>query len=129
MKTLKDLDCTRWFPSEFMFLSDHVCCFHHDSTADACISLHLHVSPPPPPPQMLTDTASSGGSASLLIGTYHRLFGTTSHPSIVRYSDFSDVASYLIQKDLHTSIAAVRGGQSQSPGRSEDLPYGCAEVQ
>lgn len=65
--------------------------------------------------KMLTDTASSGGSASFLIGTYHRLFGTASHPSIVRYNDFSDVASYLVQKGLHTSIAAVRGGQSQSP--------------
>eukprot|EP00731_Ephydatia_muelleri_P017708 Em0010g806a len=31
------------------------------------------------------------------------LFGTTSHPSIVRYSDFSDVASYLIRKDLHSN--------------------------
>ena len=64
---------------------------------------------------MLTDTASSGGSASFLIGIYHRLFGTASHPSIVRYNDFSDVAGYLIQKELHTSVAGVRGGQNQSP--------------
>eukprot|EP00731_Ephydatia_muelleri_P018686 Em0011g726a len=65
--------------------------------------------------KMLTDTASSGGSASFLIGIYHRLFGTASHPSIVRYNDFSDVAGYLIQKELHTSVAGVRGGQNQSP--------------
>ena len=64
---------------------------------------------------MLTDTASSGGSASFLVGIYHRLFGTASHPSIVRYNDFSDVAGYLLQKELHTSVAGVRGGQNQSP--------------
>ena len=53
--------------------------------------------------QLLTDTASSGGSPSFLIGVYQKLFGSQTHPAIVRYNDFSDIAAYFVQKVRSTS--------------------------
>ena len=56
---------------------------------------YLHDSPNM---QYLTETASTGGSPSFLIAIYQRLFGSNSHQNIVRYNDFTNVASYFLQK-------------------------------
>ena len=53
---------------------------------------------PPSLSQLLTDTAVTGGSPVYLITLYQKLYGSAVHQSILRYHDFSDFATYFVQK-------------------------------
>ena len=48
--------------------------------------------------QYLTDTASTGSSPSFLTALYQKLFGSAAQQNIVRFNDFTDVATYFLQK-------------------------------
>jgi transcription initiation factor TFIID subunit 2 len=63
--------------------------------------------------KVLNSMASSGISSGPMISLYQRLYGSKTCPSILKYLDFSDLASYELQKFLPLCAAKTRAIHGQ----------------